>query len=744
MILVRCLFTVLIALLTWGVQAFALTNTLEELIQEKGITMPDLAAGYPDAEAVIIFDEKEIEQSRIINPVYISRHVVVKILKESAIEKLRTVKLPFYQEVNVVDIEARTINEGNIVKVDDIPERKVDLGGRDTDFIFPLAQSNTMFAVRSVEVNENPNAGDLLKISDNPVFHKKGADVWRIRQIDFPEVRVGSVLEYYYRTEQKRVVLYDRYFFQREYPVLKSSYLMRNAKLLRFLYEINNFTSKPDMVFEPRFTNLESQYNNQIRTAMRTTDVTDNPETWQFYGHQFLHLQMDNLDAYPAELPFGPLYYDLTPRIDVFLREAVNLWQKGPKDIRVRTENFSPNWNYAVHRLGQSTIMHERRSRKAKDAIAEVIKDAATPEEKVSAAVRWARENIPDNGELSKWDSFFWGCLPKDPDMMLRDGDYNAADIVTFLVNTLQLNDLWVYPAYAKSRDRGKFLNKVYMETQFDVPLVALEVGRRRYKFWQASADIPLPVDYLDYSLEGVKVLINTSGAEDVSYKMDDLPMTPSEKNRSALNATLALAGDGKASGNLEQELTGHLSTGLRRKLLNAAADQRGELWKESLTGKFAGVTFTSEPRLDDPAVVSPKYVFAADVSLENVCRVVEDGLALKASIITDPFSSALSGEERELDVVFPHLAEFSCDIELKVPAGFALPDSLPEPVELKTRGLYYQRLLAKKGEGTLLLKREFTIREPVFQARIYNRRYASIFADIQKLDAEEIVLPRQ
>ena len=86
---VRFLFPLLAVLVTWGAQADALTNTLEELIREKGIIMPDLAERYPDAEAVIILDEKNIDQSRIINPVYITRHMVVKILKESAVEKFR-------------------------------------------------------------------------------------------------------------------------------------------------------------------------------------------------------------------------------------------------------------------------------------------------------------------------------------------------------------------------------------------------------------------------------------------------------------------------------------------------------------------------------------------------------------------------------------------------------------------------------------------------------------------------------
>jgi Domain of Unknown Function with PDB structure (DUF3857) len=743
MILVRRLFFILAALSALGAQAFALTDTLEELIQEKSIIMPDLAARYPDAEAVIILDEKIIDQSRVINPVYIERHVVVKILKESAVEKFRTVKLPFYSEVKIVDFEARTINDGSLIKVRDIPERKVDLEGQDAGFIYPCEQRTTMYALRSVEVSSNPNAGDLLKISENPVFHKKKAEVWRIRQIDFPEVRVGSVLEYYYRIEQKRVVLYDRYFFQKMYPVLKASYIMRNAKLMRFLYKYNNFTTKPTIVFEPRFTNLESQYNNELRTAMRTIDVTSKPENWQFYGHHFISLQMDTLDAYPDNIPFGPVYNDYSPRVDVFLREAVNLWRKEEKDVRVRTEMFSPNWNYPANRLRKSTVMHERRARKSKEQIADVIKDAATPEEKVAAAVKWTRENIKDNGELRQWDNYFWGCLAKAPDEVLRDGTGNAAEIAAFLVNALQLNDLWVYPAYGKSRGNGKFLTDVFIETQFDIPLVALEVRSRKYKFWQASSDVAMPVDYVDYNLEGTKVLLNLSDADEISSKVEQLPASISENNRSVINAVMTLGGDGSVKGSLTQDLTGHMSTKLRREMVKVSEDQRVGAWEQSLSGKFTGVSTSGAPSIGDPSALSPKYSVSADVSLAGVSRSVDGGLAVKAGVLTDPFSSALSGEPREMAVTFPFMGEFSSDIEIKVPAGYALPDSLPAPAELKTRGLYYQRILAKKGGDTLLIKREFKLSMPVMPARSYNRRYGRIFADIQKMDAEEIVLPK-
>ena len=231
----RCLILIGFMLAAYAMNAVALSDNLEQMIQDKKIIMPDLAASYPDADAVIILDEKEIDQSRIINPVYITRHVVVKIMKEAAIQRFSTVKIPVYTESKITDIEARTINDGQIVKVNDIPERDVDLEGADKDFIFPLEQGTTMYLLRNEELNTNASAGDLLKVSENPIPHDKGAKAFKIRQVDFPNVRVGSVVEYEYKVEQKKAVLYDRFFFMNHYPTLKSTYVMKNSKMLHFV-----------------------------------------------------------------------------------------------------------------------------------------------------------------------------------------------------------------------------------------------------------------------------------------------------------------------------------------------------------------------------------------------------------------------------------------------------------------------------------------------------------------------------
>ena len=580
--------------------AHALTGNLDQLIQEKNIIMPDIAATYPDAEAVIILDEKTIDQSRIINPVYVTRHLVVKILKESAIERFKTVKIPVYTENKITELEARTINDGQIVKVEDTPEREVDLVGIDSDFIYPIEQGTTMYMLRSEELNTNQAAGDLLKLSENPILHNKKEQAYKIRQIDFPDVRVGSVLEYEYKVEQKRAILYDRFVFMRQDPVLKAVFIMKNSKMLHFLYQPTNFTTKPNLLVENRFTNLDNQYNTEVRTKLRTIDVSDDPNQWQFFGHEYFEISLDTVAAYPADIPYVPSFMELAPRLDVVMREAINVLQYTDIEYRKRPAFFSQSWNHVVHRITREYLVNDRLARQAKGEIAKAIAGAATPEEKVSAAVDWTRKNIKLDPEMKRWETYYWTSKPETPDNVLRASQGNLDDLNHFLVSTLQLNGVAVYPAFSKSRKSGPFDLKILMETQFDYPLIALEVGSRRFKFWQAASDVPMPADYIDADLGGSMVLVNESGENDVTFINAEAPIVAPDKNRQNMEATLSLAADGTVTGKVKQTYAGHPMADVKRELIAAATAGKAQTWTGNLDGLFTSASASVQH--DDPA----------------------------------------------------------------------------------------------------------------------------------------------
>ena len=725
------------------VNLFAVSKSLNELITDEEIIVPDLAQLYPDAEAVIILDRHEIDQSRSINPVYVSRHFALKILKESAIEKFRQMKIPYYEDVKFDEMQAQTINDAQVIEVNDIPSRNVDLLGADKDFIMPIGMANNVFALRPVETSSSSTSPDLLKLTDSQVFHKKKEGAWRIREINFPEVRVGSVLEYSYRLEDKRVQMYDRFWFLREYPALKLRYILKNMLMLRFNYQVNNFMSKPETVFESRVNNLEDHDNLRMRTGLRTVDI-NRPESWQFFGHKYFDVSLDTVAPYPTNIPFMPMLADVAPRVDLVLNEILNIWVVNDNDIRVRREYFSPNWNFTFRRVTMHNLPDENRCRRATPAIAKVIASASSPEEKVMAAITWARENLKETDELSRWDGYFWGSEPMAPDDVLRQGGGNADDITHFLVSTLWFNNLQVFPLYTKSRERGKLLNNVQVETQFDRSLLALELSRRRFKVYQPSVDVPMPPTYVDYHYEGQGSIVNQSDKTDVAVENWDIPVSEAPQNACKITATLKLDPSGTLSGKVEQNVTGHVNADLRRTLIKAGDTGKEQAWLATISGSWDNLTVQSAFQADDPLVVSDKYNVSGEVSITGAGKSTAEGIILNSSIFTDVYSTKLSGEERVYAVEFPYTTDVQTSLEIEIPAGFSMPDSLPAPVEFRTRGLYYNRALSKQGPTKLLIKRDFSMGMNEIAVNIYNRRMGKIFSDIRQADALQILLKKQ
>ncbi len=742
MVLKRVLFTGLMLLVVLAAEAAALTDNLDQLIQEKKIVMPDLASAYPDAEAVIILDEKDTDQSRIINPVYITQHFVLKVLKESAIAKVRTVKIPVFIENRVVEIEAQTINDGQVIKVNDIPERDVDLAGMDKDFVFPLEQGTTMFLLRREELNTDAKAGDILKISENPVLHDRREKAFKVRQIDFPDVRVGSVIEYKIKVEQKKAVLYDRFLFMREYPVLKANFIMRNSKMLHFSYQPNNFLFKPLVEMENRFNNIENQSNTDIRNKLRTIDVSDDPDKWQFFGHQYFSVSCDTVQAYPSNIPFVPNYNDVSPKIDAFLREAVNVIKYTDTEYRLRQVYFSQSWNHVIQRMTKNYLVNERQARQAKTEIGAAIAAAATPEEKVTAAVAWARKNIQMTPDLDRWEAYYWSSKPQTPDNLLRAKQGNADDINFFLVSALQLNGVAVYPAYVKSRSHGAFDAKIMIEAQFNQPLIALEVGSRRFKFWQAGCDVAMPGDYVSPDVEGTTAFVNQSGENDVTSVNAEVPILEPVKSKDEIEATLTLAADGSASGQVKQVVTGHTMAGLKRSMA-AAGDAAAAAWAEGIKGTFSSISSSGPLKSDDAAQTGASHTVSGDVSIKGAGRAADGGLALKTSLINDPVTSKLDGGAREYDIVFPYMAEYQSTVNLTLPAGYAAPETLPAPLELRTKGFYYSRTITSDG-SKIQIKRTFTQGLQTISTRIYNSRYGSLFKQVRDAENAEIILKKK
>lgn len=134
----------------------------------------------PEASAVVLNDEGKIEISS--GHVVITRQRRIKILKKAGIEQAN-IEIPFYVNndlESVKGVKGQTLNtdaKGKIVKI---------------------------------------------KVDSKKIFEEDLSQNWKVKKFTFPDVKVGSVLEYTYTTYSKNYRFLEGWVFQSEIPTLRS------------------------------------------------------------------------------------------------------------------------------------------------------------------------------------------------------------------------------------------------------------------------------------------------------------------------------------------------------------------------------------------------------------------------------------------------------------------------------------------------------------------------------------------
>ncbi len=148
-----------------------------------------------EATAVVFVDEAQSDYNDEYNLITY-HHVKVKILKDKGIE-YGNIEIPYYLEddfENISSVEGTIYNNGNVVT--------------------------------------------SWKLDKKSVYTQKENKYWGEVKFAFPEVKVGSIIEYTYESSKKTYGGLKEWIFQQEIPVLRSSYLVSILPNTEFAYAV--------------------------------------------------------------------------------------------------------------------------------------------------------------------------------------------------------------------------------------------------------------------------------------------------------------------------------------------------------------------------------------------------------------------------------------------------------------------------------------------------------------------------
>ena len=355
---------------------------------EKIITSTELDT---DANAVILCDFGVIDFMG--NAVEITRHTRIKILNKKGVDEANIV-LPYFSKDNnerIFKVKAQTINISDDGELKKIRIKKGD--------------------IYTVDATEN----------------------WKEKRFTFPNVKVGSIIEYQYSKKSESVVSLEEWTFQKSLPTLKSQLNVSVGSNLdyKIVYNGNRLIKK----YGNKDANSWSLEN---LPPLKKEPFCPNPEDYV----ESIRFQLAGYKRYSSG---GSEYVQL-----------MTSWEKLAKDI-LEHQNYKNILN---------------RKRLANKMLLQIIDENDEPLEKVKKIYSFVQDEMDWNGK--------YRLFPKEKfSTIIEQKRGNSAEINLCLVRLLQSAGLDANPLIVSTKGNGMITKNYPLYSQFNHVIAYVKIGEK-------------------------------------------------------------------------------------------------------------------------------------------------------------------------------------------------------------------------------------------------------------------------
>ena len=351
----------------------------------------------PDSEALYLMDIGEVQIIENLSSwnVQTDRRVRIKILKEKGIQEA-DVKIYYYSKGRYEDISGLS---GMVYNLDD--------------------------------------AGNIIttKLDKSLIFDKNIDENYSVISFAFPNVKVGSVVEYKYRSfKNSGNVSIDDWTFQSNMAVRYSAYNLLIPSYFDFTYQLTR--------------------RQQVEI---TKPQNDREGTWYI---------MRNIPALRNE-PFHSGLKDYYQRIDFQLA--------GYNPPSGRSQSFRTTWEKLTEELLEAEWFGRQigKNLSGLNEINTLAKLAKTPKEKIELIYKFVQKNMDWNGQNSRGSDGIKQAWDK------KSG--TTGDINLILLTILKDAGIKAYPCLVSTRENGKVNTAYPLLSQFDATYVYAEADGLTY-----------------------------------------------------------------------------------------------------------------------------------------------------------------------------------------------------------------------------------------------------------------------
>ena len=574
-------------------------------------------------------------------------------LKAPLVEKDADAEAIFW-EVRIDDSQPEELSLKNYIRIKVFTERgkesqsKVDL---------PYLGSNRIKDIAARVVQPD---GSIVELKKDDVFERtivkaNGVKV-KAKSFALPGVEPGSIIEYRWReVHPNGSANHLRLQFQRDIPIETITYFLKPFSGMHYV----------------SFHMSEAKF------------VKDKDG--------FSKLTLTTLPAYREEPRMPP---------EDQVRSWVFLYYS--EETKLDPEKY---WKEVGKKIFEATKDEMKVNDEVKTAVAGIVGDASTPEEKLRRIYDFCRtkiKNTSDDASGMSDDERKKLKENKSPADTLKRGMGTGSNIDMLFAALAKAAGLDARLALSGNRgdlffDKG-LANASFLESAF----IAVRVGEQ----WQyfSPAEMYTSFGMLGWPEEGQEALI-TDAKEPMWVKTST---SPPEKSLEKRTGKLHLLEDGTIEGDVQVEYTGHF--GFDKKEFNDddSPAQREETLRNSLKHRMSTAEL-SDIKIENVTDPVKPFIYSYHVRVPGYAQRTGKRIFLQPAFFEHGVSPLFSGSERKHPIYFhyPWLEEDEVTIEL--PAGYALDNAdAPGPITVLPVTEYKPTISVTTDGKMLIYKRRF------------------------------------
>ncbi|HEX7176393.1 MAG TPA: DUF3857 domain-containing protein [Pyrinomonadaceae bacterium] len=546
--------------------------------------------------------------------------------------------------------------------------------------------------------------GSILELKKSDIFErdivKANGLKLKAKSFAMPGIEAGAIIEYRWREVRPgAMVRYQRLHFQRDIPMQRVTYHVKPLQ-------------SPYFPFAMRYQQFRTQAGSKFEKEKEG----------------FFAFTQTNVPAFREEPHMPP-------------EDQVRSWMLVyySPDTNLEPAKYWKDYGRRVHELFKGRV---KGGDDVKKAAAEIVGDAATPEQKLERIYEFCRtkiQNVSDDASGMSAAEIEKAKENKSASDTLKRGVGNGGDI-DMLFGALA-SAVGFDVRVAMAADRGDiFFDATFADDYFINPAsIAVRVGEG-WRFFNPGYGY-LPFGMLRWQEEGTATLV--TDPKEPTFVLP--PVSAPEKSLQKRIARLKLSEDGTLEGDVRLEYTGHYAVEMKEYNDDDSPAEREETLKGRIKSRLPGAEI-SNIRVENVTDYAKPFAYQFHVRVPGYAQRTGKRLFIRPAFFQFGLDPLFPTSARRHAVYFHYPWSEDDSVEIGLPEGFALDNAeAPTPYGADAISTYKPTLAVTKDGRTLVYKRQFTFNSrtaegsPMILPAGGYSRVKAFFDEIHKQDSHTV-----